>query len=88
MGRKMSDRLIGIAFRICFILLIPGVILCLIFVTVAPIKIVINYFNPSPIIELKKSQWECSSFYKERVFTGKVWITETKCSNYSKVNQP
>lgn len=33
--------------------------------------------------DLKKENWECSSTYTHKVFTGKVWVNREDCSQYS-----
>lgn len=38
---------------------------------------------PQLVYELPTSSWSCSSTYTARVFTGKIWIEETRCSQYS-----
>lgn len=70
--------------NIILILLAPGLFICIAFVIVAPFWLGWEYFHPSETLVLPVSEWECTSTYQERVFSGKIWITTTKCSNYSR----
>jgi hypothetical protein len=70
--------------KIVFLILCsPLLLLVAIIVIVMPPVILWQMFNPPAEFSLKKSEWECVSSFKERVFTGKVWITQDKCSEYA-----
>lgn len=71
-----------LAWKIGLILLAPAMILCVLFIIVSPFLLLHAFLYPSKTIELEVAKWVCVSTYKERVFTGKTWTTETRCGMY------
>ena len=64
---------------------IIGGLLLTTFLSVAAIGDYVIDHTPKPeVFALRTDSWECTSTYQVREFTGKVWVTVTKCSQYSR----
>jgi len=53
----------------------------------AILEYVVDHQPPREFINLTASEWDCTSTYEVRHFTGKVWITSTECSQFSLRNR-
>lgn len=45
---------------------------------------ILDYVDSDPGVWLSLKEWECTTTYKDRTLSGKVWMVQVRCANYSR----
>lgn len=57
---------------------------CILAVEAGVVEAVMRSMPKQTTYELSVADWQCSSTYEARRFTGKTWVTSTECAEYSR----
>jgi hypothetical protein len=61
---------------------------CILAVEAGAVEAVIRSLPKQTTYELSVADWQCSSTYEVRRFSGKTWHTATECAEYSRKEEP